>query len=101
MGMCKFLPLHAEKVSGGVLTATAMTDEDANLLFVALPPMDPEGATLKLVINDYELAETLYTTAFLYAVKECDGKAKDNLDIVDRGSHTPNAFWIPWGALKV
>jgi hypothetical protein len=40
--------------------ATAMKDEDDNLLFVAPPPMDLEGATLKSVIEDYDLAETVY-----------------------------------------
>jgi hypothetical protein len=80
--------------------ATSLTDEAVTLLFVALPPMDPVGATLKSVINDYEFAKTVYTSAFLYAVKEYHDKAKDNLDCVDR-SHTPSALWIPRGALKV
>jgi hypothetical protein len=69
-------------------TSTAMTDEAANLLFVAPPLMDLEGAPIKSVIEDYELAETVYTPAYLYAVNECRCKAKDNLDTVDRESYT-------------
>jgi hypothetical protein len=70
-------------------TATAMTNEAADLLFVApAPSMDPEGATLQSVIEDYELAETVYATAFIYAVNECHCEAKENLDIVNRESYT-------------
>jgi hypothetical protein len=65
-----------------------MTDEAADLLVVALPPTDPEGATLQSVIKDFKLVETMYTTAFLYAVNQCHYKAKDYLDIVDRESYT-------------
>jgi hypothetical protein len=65
-----------------------MTGEAANLLCITPPPMDPEGATLKSAVKDYELAETVYTTAFLYAVNKCHCKAQNNLDIVDRDSYT-------------
>lgn len=40
------------------------------------------------MIEDNELVETVYATAFLYAVNKCQcKKAKDNLDIVDRESY--------------
>jgi hypothetical protein len=69
-------------------TATAKTDEAADLLFAAPPSMDSEEASAKSVIDDYEMAETKYYTAYLYAVNECRRKAKDNLDVVDRESYT-------------
>jgi hypothetical protein len=86
IGMCKFLPLQTAKVSEGVCCSNAVV-----LPFIALPPMDPEGATSKSVIKDYELAEAVYATAFLYAVNKCHCKAKD-IWILLTGSHTPNAF---------
>jgi hypothetical protein len=56
------------------------------LLLVLL--QEKEQYAAKLVIDDYELAEQVFTTVYLYAVNECRPNAKDSLEYVDGESYT-------------
>jgi hypothetical protein len=61
-------------------------DEASDLLLVL--PKEKEQSATKSVIDNYELAERVFTTVSLYAVNERHLKAKNNLEYVDRKSYT-------------
>jgi hypothetical protein len=65
----------------------AKTKKASNLLIIVSLLHEQEQSATISVINDLELAERVFTTIYMYAVKECCRHAKDNLEYVDRESY--------------